>query len=1099
MAVVGVAWAQTTHTIGWGTASGDAGTFTNFTETSGAVQGVLSFTTAKNDAGSAPAYNANASELRLYYNGGGNGGSITITPEDGITITDAVITTSTSPAVAYYVDGGSATSVTGSGNTYTISNISASSSLEIKNVNTSNTQLRIKTIAITYTSGGSTSVATTTAIDASGITNTDVYTGTAAGSLTATVTETESGDAVSGATVTWTSSKENVATIDEDGVVTLVAAGTTTITASYAGVSGEFGASSATYELTVTSSAPYEQPTEFEIGLNNALFGTEYTGSVSGITDDTPIVGTQDNVTVTYAGGGNHYVNDAQIRFYPNNKLTFEAPEGYEIKEIVFTSAGTWTATITADGYDSSTKTWTGSATSVLFTGSGSGRCDMSKAAITLGEPSSDPTINANNVNIAYDATSGEIAYTITNPVTGKTLQATADADWVSDITVGDEAITFTTTANEANTERVATFTLTYEGAEDKTVTVTQAAAPVVYTTIPDLFAAATSTATDVNVQFNNWVVTGVSTNGKNVFVTDGTNGFAIYDGSGSLASTYAVGNILAGLASCKLKLQNGYAQLQDVNAADLTIGTGGSVDFATITMADLAGINTGALVQYENLTCSVDNNKYYLTDGTTTIQVYNSLYADAYSTLVDGKTYNIKGVYQQYNTTKEILPRSADDIEEVIPTEPTVTVNPSAVEVDAAEHDGTITVSYENMGENLDISVFFCEETDVTTPADYDWIDAEIDNQNNVYYVIGANTATEARKAYMVVKVADADAKEVYTSNLITITQAAYVAPSIATLPFEFDGGKAAIEETDGLTQEGLGNDYASSPKLRFDTTGDWMLLQFDEEPGKLTFDIKGNGFSGGTFTVQTSEDGVTFTELASYTELGATQNEEFKNLDANVRFIKWIYTNKSSGNVALGNIKLEKPATSAKITIKDGFKATTFSYDKALDFTNVEGITAYIITDENGKTQAVTTVPAGEGLYIEGAAGDYQIPVIASAAAITGNKLIPTDGTTEFKSDESVTYYVFGKQNGKEAFYKVPTTSGYTPSANKAVLVVDVPASGAKEMIVIGGDVTGIESIENGTIVNDNYYTIDGKLVKGQPTQKGIYVVNGRKVVIK
>jgi len=45
----------------------------------------------------------------------------------------------------------------------------------------------------------------------------------------------------------------------------------------------------------------------------------------------------------------------------------------------------------------------------------------------------------------------------------------------------------------------------------------------------------------------------------------------------------------------------------------------------------------------------------------------------------------------------------------------------------------------------------------------------------------------------------------------------------------------------------------------------------------------------------------------------------------------------------------------------------------------------------------------------------------------------------------------------------------------------------------------VTGIESIENGTIVNDNYYTIDGKLVKGQPTQKGIYVVNGRKVVIK
>ena len=261
-----------------------------------------------------------------------------------------------------------------------------------------------------------TTVATTTTIDASGITNTDVYTGTAAGSLTATVTETESGNAVSGATVTWTSSKENVATIDENGVVTLVAAGTTTITASYEGVSGEFGASSATYELTVTNSAPYEQPTEFEIGLNNTLFGTNYNGSVSGITDANPIVGTQDNVTVTYAGGGSHYVNDAQIRFYPNNKLTFEAPEGYEIKEIVFTADGQWNATISADGgtYDSDTKTWTGSATSVLFIGSGSSvHCRMSKATITLSAPSEDAAVTLQNYNINVLAEGGEGILTV--------------------------------------------------------------------------------------------------------------------------------------------------------------------------------------------------------------------------------------------------------------------------------------------------------------------------------------------------------------------------------------------------------------------------------------------------------------------------------------------------------------------------------------------------------------------------------------------------------------------------------------------------------------------------------------------------------------
>ena len=97
-------------------------------------------------------------------------------------------------------------------------------------------------------------VATAITIDASGITNTDIKDGTAAGSLSATVTA--DGTAVSGATVTWTSSNPAVATINESGVVTLVAAGSTNITATYAGVEYQYKASSATYTLNVTNSTP---------------------------------------------------------------------------------------------------------------------------------------------------------------------------------------------------------------------------------------------------------------------------------------------------------------------------------------------------------------------------------------------------------------------------------------------------------------------------------------------------------------------------------------------------------------------------------------------------------------------------------------------------------------------------------------------------------------------------------------------------------------------------------------------------------------------------------------------------------------------------
>ncbi len=131
-----------------------------------------------------------------------------------------------------------------------------------------------------------------------------------------------------------------------------------------------------------------------------------------------------------------------------------------------------------------------------------------------------------------------------------------------------------------------------------------------------------------------------------------------------------------------------------------------------------------------------------------------------------------------------------------------------------------------------------------------------------------------------------------------------------IAELPFEFDGGRNDIQNTAGLTTTGLGTDYDYSPKLKFTAANNAVILHFDERPGTLSFDIKGNGFSG-EFVVQTSEDGETYTDLKTYTSLSNAetgQHEIIDNLGENVRYIKWLYKVKTNGNVALGNIKLEK-----------------------------------------------------------------------------------------------------------------------------------------------------------------------------------------------
>lgn len=286
-----------------------------------------------------------------------------------------------------------------------------------------------------------------------------------------------------------------------------------------------------------------------------------------------------------------------------------------------------------------------------------------------------------------------------------------------------------------------------------------------------------------------------------------------------------------------------------------------------------------------------------------------------------------IQGTWTLYGTQWEIIPASSTwkwtELTYNVPAVIAIIIPTTSYNAPAAGISGTIDVTYNNIADFSSAAVAFYEE-DGTTPATYAWLTTSFDEEKNVEYTVAASEEAEARVAYLKVYVG-----EVY-SDLVTIRQAKFV-PSYTTLPFAFDGGRADIEDTPGLTQSGLGSDYSASPKLKFDGSNDYLILQFNEDAGQLSFDIKGNGFSGGTFKVQTSADGENYTDLKAYTDLDAVATEEI-DIKSGVRYIKWIYTEKSSGNVALGNISLEKT--------KD---------PTAIDNTNVEAKT--FKTFENGQ----------------------------------------------------------------------------------------------------------------------------------------------------
>lgn len=206
----------------------------------------LTFTANQSDASNQVGYNKDGS-LRLYYASSGNGCYITINPKNNVIITEIVLTatsTSYTPTVKYNIDGGVDITGTWSSTKMTISNISAKTSFKFRNANTSSKQLRIKSIVIKYTtsSGGDPETPCTNptiSFAENTITKTN-----GESSFTNTLTTNSSG------AVTYTSSATNVATVDNNGQVTINGVGTTTITATVA-ADGTYCEATDEYTLTV--------------------------------------------------------------------------------------------------------------------------------------------------------------------------------------------------------------------------------------------------------------------------------------------------------------------------------------------------------------------------------------------------------------------------------------------------------------------------------------------------------------------------------------------------------------------------------------------------------------------------------------------------------------------------------------------------------------------------------------------------------------------------------------------------------------------------------------------------------------------------------
>lgn len=182
---------------------------------------------------------------------------------------------------------------------------------------------------------------------------------------------------------------------------------------------------------------------------------------------------------------------------------------------------------------------------------------------------------------------------------------------------------------------------------------------------------------------------------------------------------------------------------------------------------------------------------------------------------------------------------------------------------------------------------------------------------------------------------------------------------------------------------------------------------------------------------------------------------------------------------------------------------KIRTYSSTYDLDFTDVSGLSAYVVSDFNVSEgtltlSAATTVQAGEGLLLKGDAGDYSVPRISTCATYS-NYLVGVPTTTSVSpTDGDYTNFILANGSHGINFYVLSKTGNIT--AGKAYL--QLPTAALNQMSLSKGFsiIGGLTSITNIGIEKNNseiFYDLQGRRVE-KPT-KGLYILNGKKVIIK
>lgn len=315
----------------------------------------------------------------------------------------------------------------------------------------------------------------------------------------------------------------------------------------------------------------------------------------------------------------------------------------------------------------------------------------------------------------------------------------------------------------------------------------------------------------------------------------------------------------------------------------------------------------------------------------------------------------------------------------------------------------------------------------------------------------------------------------------------------------------------------------YASGTKLYFkdDYAGGEAPELLIKSNGSLTIDVTSlKGYSGTLYfsfltnrnksTVESTTTGVKFGEPTIkgdkkyiYTcTITVPEGTEGLNLKL---------TNTGSDNMRVDNLELYAVKTGS-FTITPAQYGTYYTEDA---FVMPEGVTGYTITDKNGESLSLNAaypanevVPAKTALLLKATEKpatnqEFTYTIVNSdEVAPAGNLLHGSVEATKTQVEGATAYYKLAQgEEGLGFYWANENGTAFTNGANKAYLAITTGSLSQMRGFSFESMTTGINNVVANTNNSKNavIYDLNGRRVNSLNAAKGVYIVNGKKVIVK